>query len=498
MALRCAITGDVPKVAVISPKSGAVFEKTVIEKHVASAGTDPINDEPLDVSELIQIQAPEFNVPRAPAATSLPSLLKTFQDEWDAAMLETFELKRENHKLTQELTQSLYQHDAATRVIARLIKERDQARQALESLQASGVAPANNAAPAAQSEAMDASSDESASGLSPEVVARIDQTFAQLSQARRKREKNPEGLATPEQIGTYKQQEVIKGVHSSRSGNIHSLSYRASDNMLLTSSSDKTAALYNLESKEVVAHYKGHGKKVLDARLHPTADVAVTGSADNHVKIWTASTGENVATLEMHSQAVNNVNIHPEGQLVVSCSDDGSWAVSDIATQSNITLVNDAKAKSIKALRVHPDGAILGAGNESSTVGIWDIRTAKCEASFEGHGGAVTSLAFSENGYHMATGGIDSTVRFWDLRKLNAFHTLEFDAGHEVNSVAFDHSGQYCAVGGSDVRVYMVKKWSELVKLEEHKKAVAGVAWAPNAQSIFSAGADSVIMQHGF
>jgi len=46
-------------------------------------------------------------------------------------MLETFHLKQQCEKLKQDLAHALYKEDASARVIARLIKERDAARQAL-------------------------------------------------------------------------------------------------------------------------------------------------------------------------------------------------------------------------------------------------------------------------------------------------------------------------------------------------------------------------------
>ena len=44
-------------------------------------------------------------------------------------MLEVFALKQQNNSLKQELSVSLYTQDAATRVVARLIRERDAARE---------------------------------------------------------------------------------------------------------------------------------------------------------------------------------------------------------------------------------------------------------------------------------------------------------------------------------------------------------------------------------
>lgn len=43
----CSISGQPVKEAVVSPKSGAIFEKKNIINYITTSGTDPLTDEPL-------------------------------------------------------------------------------------------------------------------------------------------------------------------------------------------------------------------------------------------------------------------------------------------------------------------------------------------------------------------------------------------------------------------------------------------------------------------
>lgn len=119
-------------------RTGNVFEKRLIETYIAENGTDPVNGEELTEDDLIELKTTRTVRPRPPTLTSIPALLTTFQNEWDAVALETYTLKQQLAQTRQELSTALYEYDAALRVIAKIQKERDEAREALSRITVSG------------------------------------------------------------------------------------------------------------------------------------------------------------------------------------------------------------------------------------------------------------------------------------------------------------------------------------------------------------------------
>ncbi len=436
-----------------------------------------MTEEPLSVDDLIEIKPQKWVNPRPEATMSVPGLLSAFHNEWDALMLETHSLRKELQSTRQELSHALYQHDAACRVIARLMKERDDARDALAN--AKGSAAAKRGATADQGEP---DSKKKRAGIPAEMIAKMDETCKSLSSARKKREISST-LASAGDIGGY-DATVTQAMHKTTSGGINAVAVKAGDdNTIATASNDHTVAIFDKSSAQRTQVLSGHSKKVLDVKF--VGDHVLSCSADKTVKLWSAE-GAEAATFSDHTSDVTSISVHPSNSYFVSTSSDTTWGFHDISTNSCVALVNDESNSAITCGSFHPDGVILGMGTKDSAVKIWDAKDARKLLQLDGHTSEVTGLSFSENGYYLATSAKDG-VKVWDLRKSKIVHEIDH-AG--ASGVAFDHSGSYLATAGANARIYQVKgKW-EMLKEFDLKKAAKAVAFGTDARSLVVGSAD--------
>ncbi|WZZ77232.1 hypothetical protein YC2023_097804 [Brassica napus] len=367
--------------------------------------------------------------PKPLHTATIPGLLGAFQSEWDGLMLTNFSLEQQLHTARQELSHALYQHDAACRVISRLKKERDEARQLLSEAErqlpaAPEVAPANatlsNGKRAADGAEQGPDAKKMRLGISTEVITELTDCNASLSQQRKKRQ----------------------------------VLHLASDllDVIATGGIDTTAVLFDRPSGQILSTLTGHSKKVTSIKFVGDTDLVLTASSDKTVRIWGSSEDGNYAcihTLKDHSAEVRAVTVHATNKYFVSASLDSTWCFYDMTSGLCLAQVADDSEKvDYTAAAFHPDGLILGTGTAQSIVKIWDVKSQANVAKFGGHTGEITSVSFSENGYFLATSALDG-VRLWDLRKLKNFRTFEFP---DANSVEFDHSGSYLGIAASDIR----------------------------------------------
>ena len=56
----CAITGHQLTEPVVSKKTGHVFEKSLIEKHIEASGQCPITNQPLEMTDLLPLKGRHF------------------------------------------------------------------------------------------------------------------------------------------------------------------------------------------------------------------------------------------------------------------------------------------------------------------------------------------------------------------------------------------------------------------------------------------------------
>ncbi|KAL2838819.1 WD40-repeat-containing domain protein [Aspergillus pseudoustus] len=466
--MLCAISGEAPQVPVVSPKSGSVFEKRLIEAYIIENGNDPVNGEELSTDDLIEVKAERVVRPRPPTLTSIPSLLSVFQEEWDALALETHTLRQTLAQTRQELSAALYQHDAAVRVIARLTKERNEARDALSKVTV-GARTSGASGDAMQVDF---------AGLPDEVLARIENTQASLSKTRRKRP-IPEGWATAEAISAYKPSDSTDPIFPGGK----TLSINSAGDSALIETAEGVVGILSLSEKQVTKSLHTGGP-VIDAIW--AGENAVVASATGTVKVFEA--GNEVASFNSHAGAATGLALHATGDIVASVGADKSYVLYDLTT--NAVIGQNFSDASLLSVQFHPDGHLLAAGGADGQIKIYDIKTGAVAANYE-LAGPVKRVFFSENGTFLAAVTEKSTtVSIWDLRSSKEVKVLE--TGSQVDSIYWDYTGQFLLAGGPgglSVQQYSkaAKTWSE--PLRSAVPAVS-VTWGSAAQSIVALNTD--------
>ncbi|TKA73404.1 hypothetical protein B0A55_04274 [Friedmanniomyces simplex] len=477
----CAISGEAPEQPVASRKSGNVFERRLIEAYISENGTDPVNGEELSVDDLIDLKQSRLVKPRPPTLTSIPALLSSFQNEWDALVLETFQLKQQLAETRQELSTALYYNDSAQRVIARLQKERDEARDALSRV---SVTAAPNGASHTNGDAMQVDGQE----LPDEIVAKVEDTQQKLMATRRKRPV-PEDWATGDAIASYD----IKATADTQFTGAKSLAVDETGDFFLCGDSDGAVGIYDLKQAAFTTRSNLGAGAVLHGAWAKDKPVVATSSG----AVVVTQEGTVQAKFQQHAGPATAVAVHPSNDLLASAGIDKSYVLYDLQQTKVLTQVfSDYE---LTTIAFHPDGHLLAAGTSDGSTLLYDIKTSQLAHTFAASAAApVSGLSFSENGTWLAssTQG-QSAVTIYDLRKLNVLKTL--DVGTAVTGVSWDYTGQFlaaCGPGGVVVSQYSksTKAWSEPLR-----KAIGAVdvKWGANAKSLVALTGEGAVSVFG-
>jgi WD40 repeat protein len=142
--------------------------------------------------------------------------------------------------------------------------------------------------------------------------------------------------------------------------------------------------------------------------------------------------------------------------------------------------IREGLAGRITAVRILPDGNDLvladGQIGESGIIKVVESDSGKTKASWLAHTDTIFDLAVSRDGALLASAGGDKLVKLWDLKSFQEVAKLE---GHvaQVVTLAFDLTGTQLLSGGADqqLKVWDLKTRERINGLGKHTTAVNGV-----------------------
>ncbi|CAB9514033.1 mRNA-processing factor 19 [Seminavis robusta] len=492
MSLRCAISGEPISLdnagdVVVTPSGHVCLKRLLLTKLSENGGVDPFSDggRPLSEDELVTLAASGKNqgdVPPPPPSriSSFSGTLQQLAKEYDAVLLELFDTRKVLQDTRRELSQALYQNDAALRVVARISMERDAARQESQRFQAAAAASTGS------------SSAEDNGGAAPRKKARVETQelpltndiptadldtmlteWEKLHKARRAKPKTTYSLPASWKVADS------PSYHKSTCKGLTAVA--SSDSNIVTAGKDKQIMVYDTEKKSV------------GATFHPKCVVASLDAMPNDGSVWVvAACGQeariyNSASEEVHASCnvgdtVVEVSGHPTNKHCCAVTKGGKLLLFRIGEKDmeHVSTFSSDQSMEYACGGMHPDGLLFAVGTTNGKIELWDLKNKNIGANLSvDNDDGVTKLAFSSSGYHFASAHQSGAVRVWDLRKNKILAELNVSGDQllqSVTGIAFHPDGKYLAYGGTGgLHIVMLKEWK--VTPIPDVKVASGIVW---------------------
>ncbi len=133
---------------------------------------------------------------------------------------------------------------------------------------------------------------------------------------------------------------------------------------------------------------------------------------DKSILLWDVASREQIAHLQGHERWISSVAFSPDGTRIASASDDRTVRLWDLAAGKEIARFQGAAFWSVA---FSPDGRRVAAASDDKSIRLWDVASGKEIASLQGHRDRIRSVAFSPDGTRLASGADDKSVRLWDV-----------------------------------------------------------------------------------
>jgi WD40 repeat protein len=267
------------------------------------------------------------------------------------------------------------------------------------------------------------------------------------------------------------------------------LAFSPDGRWLVSSHSDGSIQVWDLNERRRTVGFDGHGNQVLAVASSPDGKRIASAGKDGAVILWNVETQQKETVLFGHATRVVNLAFSSDSTWLASFDQDGyliRWDLEKFVPRWKV-LAHSGSA----CLAISPDGKWLTntwAIYESSA-GRERMRWDEMQAGIK----MADATAFSPDGNRVAlVGG----------RKLRVFDTQQWqvigqqDVNFKLTQISFSPDGQNLVTGGEDGTLI----WWETATLEKraevkkHKAAVTAAFFSPDGKTIASADKEEIIM----
>jgi WD40 repeat protein len=217
-------------------------------------------------------------------------------------------------------------------------------------------------------------------------------------------------------------------------GTVWSVDFAPDGKTVASSGEDKTIKIWRVADGTLLHTLSGHAANVWHIAFSPDGTHIASGSFDKTGKIWRTDTGALERTLTGSGEAIVGLGYSHNGQWLATCGDDEAiriWRTSDGRLQKTIKtgnhvysvafspddwwLVSSGRARSAIGTFWYQIAGDRFSTATPPTVKLWQAGDGALIQELKGHSDDVMYVAFSPDGYWIASSSEDKTVMLWKV-----------------------------------------------------------------------------------
>lgn len=262
--------------------------------------------------------------------------------------------------------------------------------------------------------------------------------------------------------------EPVGPLHAAHTRDVMDLAFSADGSRLASIGFDASLRLWPVADLRAAAKYVGARLFRIPATLAAAAIDASTGrvaatDGNGRVHVWDVAGRQPVTDPWRGLDTASAVALSDDGRYVAASTGAGAPWLWQIGRDRELPLEVPAAAPPLpfspRPLRFSPDGSTLAAGFFDGSVRAWDVRTGALVGSFAppadagfllGGEGAVQSLAFSNDGLHLAIGLRSDRIDIGLRGEGRRVRVHDPGWGGTLNALAFTPDGRAFVTAGAN------------------------------------------------
>jgi WD40 repeat protein len=258
---------------------------------------------------------------------------------------------------------------------------------------------------------------------------------------------------------------------------------------IISVSNDGTIMIWNIESESLtfVSQIDNVSAVAVDYSSNASI-IAVANSIDGSVILIDAETKTIISTIDSQEQSedIRALAFNPIGTILASAGGDGVV----IWSRNNATLAaeNYPFMGAVNAVEFSSDGSMMVYGDTSGRVYIWNLEENTVEIVME-LGVWITDVSFRSDNSRLAVATIDGRVTLWNTDDNSLVISTRFGHGLSVNDAVFNSNGNFLVSGGDDrvTRLWDVLSETEVASFEGNS-SVDVVLFSPETEHLIASG----------